>query len=1605
MGEEYRHGNSAPLNFYPRGYFLHVTKNSAVKRDMKNWPHRLRENFAMRSADGGETRHGTRTWKSRFARFLAAGYFLNFRVAGKGYFWYNVLINLFDQTKMKKKNSSLFGNYGRNSGKNAHLFGPTSVQFFAQSNGISEARLLHQQPAPPDGTERPCATPEALSPGRKNAVEMIKQVHDFKTRSGIDMSDIPGSENPEDILKDNPFQHYLYERMQSSDVVGGNFNIIGAKDDPAKGEFTIEFSPGSAPLFLKIEKEAYVALMWKRIGPAVKERFARQITDPAKLNDVIFKAVEMKKPKFMAMVKAMVKAMAAAADPGTVDAQLVTGALIELQALAKDALPRLKTTADTRKELGEVKEEVDQFDQINQIREAMNHLKTNLQKNNVYLKMSIVGRSQEIDPKQRWKLSSDADIEKIKKDWQDMGIYEQAGPALMDNVIFENLKRAYDKNFIEQQPGYKQKIYNDPLNNLDKLGELNAPVFAMAIEFFNEIKKIAEEHDEYRKNYTKTNQEYGEEPITATLGKALRDNGQAFMDALHNKDWTTAGAYVLGVWAMYRAYKSLPEAKQSQYSTWAFRGAALYAAHIFAKNAGYNVLEKLGIKDLGYELAGTSLDVLYELLPELKNVKPKVINATAMTNIGDLYKRYKETNVGEKRQWIDPAKFQLEFPEFKRMRVNDAFKDGTLSGKEKDYKDTGHQLYLLVHGLEDAYNRVFKPHETENLPFEKAVLEHPIFSKSTILDFTIALRNYNPDTKESSKLLGTYETGKLRERLHFMFVGQDMGKPNVETGMSKTGVIFGTIMGFPVVFVRGKAHMFVVPKHLYEEGKGSFAELDPKLLGKFSIGDVEAEKPDAPVAPSAVAEMQKMRQKLIVDIENRMEIFRNNGGILENAHWDNTQGQWMAMLSFKRMLPGGAIERPIEVYVTPGDDGKGLVMMPTDTSQKSFLVYIENVTDATDVLGSIFMGELVRQRSMGPGITDFGALSWFLHNKELKFLDRNPNDDIFEIKIGNNVVINRKEYIRIKQRTNGIFEFADPGTEAELLKNTNFQRGLANAVANVEFASLLKRWESQIDATPEDYLFNFMKLFPNIFEKGTWDYMTAGFEAKFVTGSVPKKFTMALVKAQVAAIRAKFMIGIGNSTSMGDVDALRSAIVMPGRDGMESALSKLTDLNGKNEEERKKFSEAEFAQIWDEIINIGHNSKDYKAWYRTFMDKVFAFYGIDDFSDLDAMNAAKLLEVFSSYTAAADKSDIDGANLNFHLRVTSAMKSNLDIIFDLDRKLKRTAIYSDLPVGSTMTADDFVAARALMPEYEKMQKYNMYAQYCGAQVAGKILARVREMGKSWNPDGPNGQWNITGFEAWCKNWTSSGLHGPNELVDSTPPLRMSSDYVTIDKWLEMSEQDRKNVKKENVILPRTKAKLVFKDRPGLTIKEQMELYNELIQAYESNNTQRTMTELEAALMSKLTEVRDKIAKEYGGKDPDEPEVKPEFVDLMNSLFGFQLDYTNSATKGVDPFTITRTNKGSGKITEAKAELNINYDPSKKNRFAELVEEIEKYYAHNARIVTGTEQKAMINTVVRAFFIEHVLKNEGTLATYFNKVPLSEKFFEWCSSVKVTLFGF
>lgn len=329
----------------------------------------------------------------------------------------------------------------------------------------------------------------------------------------------------------------------------------------------------------------------------------------------------------------------------------------------------------------------------------------------------------------KWDFRTKAGLIQMISDMQALGIYQDS--TFYKNIVSQ-LSKPSDPDFLKDSSD-KKALYLDPLSNAADLSTED-PAFVASVEFFIAIKTIIVEQDLMEVAKDETLAEKDKEPVSDTIVGAVKDNYNKFAKAIRNRDYATAGVYVIGLVAMYKAYKSLPQDKQSKYGKWLAWGGALYAGHIFAKNAGYDILKKTGISDVSSDVEGTPLSALRRLdIKGVEGLDYGVFLSVSNTNLSDLYTKYQKTN-DPAIQFIAPDGFPGAFP------LNLKYDD------PDEYQRTGKELYKLVAAFEAAYNKYYLV-SMNGFSFEEA-LRIPALRHSTVFDFMAALQNFAPAPEE-----------------------------------------------------------------------------------------------------------------------------------------------------------------------------------------------------------------------------------------------------------------------------------------------------------------------------------------------------------------------------------------------------------------------------------------------------------------------------------------------------------------------------------------------------------------------------------------------------------------------------------------------------------------------------------------------------------------------------------------------------------------------------------------------------------------------------------------------------------------------------------------
>lgn len=844
-------------------------------------------------------------------------------------------------------------------------------------------------------------------------------------------------------------------------------------------------------------------------------------------------------------------------------------------------------------------------------------------------KISIARRSGKVNP-ELWNFRSKANLDRIKKEWSYLGI--TTGNSTYYNTIFRQLEKSHDRQFLGTiaKPSAKYDSYTHPFQNLNDLETNTDPEFSLAVKFFASIKKMVTDQDTFQKATKEGLQKKNEDSIVSGATGIVSENFSAFKESIRTRDYSTAAIYLIGLYALWKTYKSLPKDKQDRYSKYLFWGTAAYCSNIFLKKAGIDIGKKLGFKDADAEVRGTPMAALARLdlegLREEDYVTARDVN---FINLSALHAKYKETNKPGGIRWVDPNQFPTAFGDrFKGMRSTDIMKSKGLSAKQKAYKAKGESLYRVVQSLEAAYNKTM--HKETGKSFA-AILSSGILAKSTVFDFVVALQRYAPEHRlEKSITAALKGTEKARDRLREVFKGSGMGF-DLEKGR-KAGHFDGQLMGFPVVYVRDSRNkqFLVFSRSDYDKAKKT-----PHVSAK--LGTI-------PLIGSATGAVTALRKAIHAKVGNKDmgllgRFVKNSKGLatFKNVRYDHAHGGWMAEVSYEKgKIIKGTGPIPMKVNIVIGDNGKSISLTRKTGGQ---LVYIKDVLDANAFYGNMALSQLVTQRATG-GATDFSALHWFHINNKLSFHDNDPSDDKFRVKIAN---VPMAVWIRLNSK--GQYEFMDSDVETKLLRNGLFKRALRESVGNnKELQGSIDNLRSMVRSTDESYFIHLVKNVPSWFSKATWHKVFRGVQLSHFTGSVAKNYTYALIEAQREKVLTDFEISLSGAKKLSDVGGYVNKTLPAAINDFRQLTKKLNKIRGKHTAEGSEFDADEYSEtVLTGLMAVGCKSNDYKEWYKRFSTSLLVGNTPDDIRK--STKVKQLMKVFAYHTAPIDDQSIDGANL------------------------------------------------------------------------------------------------------------------------------------------------------------------------------------------------------------------------------------------------------------------------------------------------------------------------------------------------------------------------
>ncbi len=775
----------------------------------------------------------------------------------------------------------------------------------------------------------------------------------------------------------------------------------------------------------------------------------------------------------------------------------------------------------------------------------------------------------------------------------------------------------------------------------------------------------------------------------------------------------------------------------------------LYVANMFAKNAGYDVMKKLGVTAAEDDVRGTSLANFYNLneVPDGKKLDGRVLLDIGGVSVSDLNSLYTETNSAG-IQTIDPNAF-VPSPfgdKFRGMVPSVLTKEGPLTSKEEEYRRVGKELYKIAKVVRESYDKYIKP--KNGLTIEQALRKDPDLKNASLMSFAMLFNSVAQSGRErvSGGIFGNaldISSYKMRKRFDSVFKDKKIGFEAVHTPIAP-GVFSAQVMDFPIVIREdGVNKEYVVfSRYDYDSAKGNPDAITQALC-------------KIPFEGSADDQVLKLKNAIIGRFEKVVESL--NKSAKESLNLGPViykDGKFTSRLKVEKGSMLGK-EETIDVFLKVSKDGSTVEVYKDKDGE--LLLNLDSSGDATKLYGNLVMAGLCQQDNMKP--------FFFLYKaKKLEFKGKNA-DGSFNVVAGDS-----KVEIKFKlDKASGKYVFAEAGAEAKLfsIKNYGFLRELAeNAVKeNKEWKREVERFGNVLENVPEDYMMNLFKSAPTWWKEATSYKWFRGFSADQFTGSIPKNYTKAMVGAQ-----AEFLVSgmVANLAGAGSINAA-SDVISKDKTVSETAAklkrltNKLSTIKEQRERDGKEITSDDFKKdILADVSKLAIKSNTYALWYEQFSTYIFMKYGKDGLIKGNTEKAAKIVSVFAAYTYKMDIASMD--------------KLSVD-----SKDYKKRAAYAN---------------------YVAEQMFSKLNEWSGAKpVAGEMFIDIPDRGPKWEID----EWSEfdKAYEKDPSKYTVSFEH-----VAEKEALKMQKDYVTFDDWLRNKSLLKPG---KELILPRKDCTLKFKN--------------------------------------------------------------------------------------------------------------------------------------------------------------------------------------------------
>ncbi len=892
---------------------------------------------------------------------------------------------------------------------------------------------------------------------------------------------------------------------------------------------------------------------------------------------------------------------------------------------------------------------------------------------------------------QNWnaRATDPAGLKEVYNEFYKLGI-KDSNPTFYDQMFAILRNGASESNpYKNGLPQYKV-LFMDPLNHSAEIealppkpGFVGGALYMKAFQQLQAIQAVVLAQDKMQLATSDKQEKQDKDSLANGAVDLLKDNINTFKTAIKNKDYATAGLYVVGVWAIYKSWQKLTDGKDGLKNKLIYAAAA-YCGYEFAKNAGYDILKMAGIKDADYDVKGTPMEIMKRILSknpklneETKDLDYHTVVKMADVNLKSLDDLYKKNNDPE-IHFIDPAEFPGAFPDDvlrarpTKMGLGIGLKDGDgmngikLGPNEKRYIELGQQIYKLAVAMRGIYDETLKKDEHQVDFFGKSyeeALSSGNHSLGKVRHLMSALDQYAGRAPGES-FVGKELVEKVRQDMTEAFKSKPGLGLYIEDKIAE-GQFEGRVMGMPVIFV------------MSEDGKSYKAYLKNKYQGKEVPGPNFMANIPVEGGPARDMAVDNVESNIKMRMAELLEPLSKATPGYTPPRYEG--GEWVANITLAGLPEFGVDAGPIKVTVKVAKDGKSLNMVDSTNNTRI------NVNE--DVNKQYPYGVGLQQKITSQ--PEFHALRIFANVGEFKVTGVDKNTMKVKVNLGK---ANMPVEFTYNRSTNSFS--LDPAAEAALISNPTFGAELIENLGNDEEFELnktLKDFKKMIaESCSESFVTYFFKSLVGATKKDPLD----GVNLDVFSGSVPEGFASMIIDSSKSEVMERLRHAVKGAGSMADVEKARVDVLQDFAVRMRTILETLKKSNAELTRKGENWDRDKFM---DEVVGRVRCASSISSHYvQSKADFEYMVYGLNlpglltSKSDIGGSEshaaAAKLMGVYAYYTAHLDKIDLD--NLAFPAVPHPPLLAQNDPALDGHYRVQYLEYVKDSIIGKASSQSD-----------------------------------------------------------------------------------------------------------------------------------------------------------------------------------------------------------------------------------------------------------------------------------------------------------------------------